>query len=128
MARSIFEQDNIEVPVAWSQLATKVVASKYFYGDLETGQREHSVKQLVHRVCNTIADRGLKDGYFATRAGRGDVLQRADLAVRQSVRLVQFARLVQRRALRRLRHRRQASTTSTGTRQENAGGALPEQL
>ena len=63
---AVFEQDNIEVPVNWSQLATKVVASKYFYGDLEGGQREHSVKQLVHRVCKTIADRGLKDGYFAT--------------------------------------------------------------
>ena len=57
----IFEQDNIEVPASWSQLATKVVASKYFYGDIETGQREHSVKQLVHRVCKTIADRGKKD-------------------------------------------------------------------
>ena len=33
----IFEQDNIEVPTSWSQLATKVVASKYFYGDVETG-------------------------------------------------------------------------------------------
>jgi ribonucleoside-diphosphate reductase alpha chain len=63
---AIFEQDNIEVPVNWSQLATKVVASKYFYGDLEAGRRENSVKQLVHRVCKTIADRGLRDGYFAT--------------------------------------------------------------
>ena len=62
----IFEQNNIEVPTSWSQLATKVVASKYFYGDVETGQRENSVKQLVHRVCRTIADRGKKDGYFAT--------------------------------------------------------------
>jgi ribonucleoside-diphosphate reductase alpha chain len=62
----IFEQENIEVPVTWSQLATKVVASKYFYGDIETGQREHSVKQLVHRVCRTIANRGKRDGYFAT--------------------------------------------------------------
>jgi ribonucleoside-diphosphate reductase alpha chain len=62
----IFEQDNIEVPVCWSQLATKVVASKYFYGDIESGRREHSVKQLVHRVCRAIADRGKKDGYFAT--------------------------------------------------------------
>jgi ribonucleoside-diphosphate reductase alpha chain len=60
----IFEQDNIEVPTSWSQLATKVVASKYFYGDIETGQRENSVKQLIHRVCRTIADRGKKDGYF----------------------------------------------------------------
>ena len=64
--QAIFEQDNIEVPVSWSQLATKVVASKYFYGDLESGQREHSVRQLVHRVCKTIADRGRSDGYFAS--------------------------------------------------------------
>jgi len=61
-----FEQHDIEVPTTWSQLATKVVASKYFYGDLETGEREHSLKQLVHRVCKTIADRGRKDAYFAT--------------------------------------------------------------
>jgi ribonucleoside-diphosphate reductase alpha chain len=62
---TVFEQNNIETPVCWSQLATKVVASKYFYGDNETGQREHSVKQLVHRVCKTIAERGRRDGYFA---------------------------------------------------------------
>jgi ribonucleoside-diphosphate reductase alpha chain len=64
--QAIFQQDNIEVPVSWSQLATKVVASKYFYGDIETGQREHSVKQLIHRVCKTIANRGKRDGYFIT--------------------------------------------------------------
>jgi len=64
--QAIFEQDNIEVPISWSQLATKVVASKYFYGDIGSGQREHSVKQLVHRVCMAIADRGKSDGYFAT--------------------------------------------------------------
>ncbi|MGD9110268.1 MAG: vitamin B12-dependent ribonucleotide reductase [Phycisphaerales bacterium] len=62
--KAIFEQDDIEVPASWSQLATKVVASKYFYGDIETGQRENSVKQLVHRVCRTIADRGALDGHF----------------------------------------------------------------
>jgi ribonucleoside-diphosphate reductase alpha chain len=64
--QTIFEQNDIEVPVTWSQLATKVVSSKYFFGDIETGQRENSVKQLVHRVCRTIADRGKRDGYFAT--------------------------------------------------------------
>ncbi len=62
----IFEQNNIEAPACWSQLAIKVVASKYFYGDIETGKREHSVKQLVHRVCRAIANRGKKDGYFGT--------------------------------------------------------------
>ncbi|UCE50513.1 MAG: hypothetical protein JSW47_10190, partial [Phycisphaerales bacterium] len=56
--QAIFEQDDIEVPTSWSQLATKVVASKYFYGDIGSGQRENSVKQLVHRVCKAIAARG----------------------------------------------------------------------
>src|SRR5512140_2829960 len=28
----IFKQDNVEVPKSWSQLAAKVVVSKYFYG------------------------------------------------------------------------------------------------
>ncbi len=66
--QTIFEQDNIEVPASWSQLATKVVASKYFYGDIGGGVRENSLKQLFHRVCRTIADRGMKDSYFASYA------------------------------------------------------------
>ena len=65
--KTIFEQKDAEVPENWSQLATKVVVSKYFYGDINSGQRENSVKQLVHRVCRAIADRGFKDGYFKTK-------------------------------------------------------------
>ncbi len=64
----IFEQPNVEVPKSWSMLATNVVASKYFYGDVTKEEREYSVKQLVHRVSRTIADWGLRDGYFATPA------------------------------------------------------------
>ncbi len=62
----IFEQKDVEVPVSWSPLATKVVVSKYFYGDIDTDKRECSVKQLIHRVCRAIADRGHRDGYFTT--------------------------------------------------------------
>jgi len=62
----LFEQKDCEVPAAWSQLATNVVASKYFYGELDTPERETSVRQLIHRVCRTIADWGIEDGYFAT--------------------------------------------------------------
>jgi ribonucleoside-diphosphate reductase alpha chain len=65
--KAVFEQNDVEVPANWSQLATKVVVSKYFYGDVHSGQRENSVKQLVHRVCRAIADRGYKDGYFETK-------------------------------------------------------------
>ena len=54
--RVVFEQDDVEVPSTWSQLAANVVVSKYFYGEKGTGERENSVKQLVHRVCRTNAD------------------------------------------------------------------------
>src|SRR6476660_8559137 len=67
----IFKQDSIEVPADWSELATKIAVSKYFYGDIangtdpEQGGRETSLRQLIHRVTRTIADWGLLDGYFA---------------------------------------------------------------
>ena len=60
----IFRQENVEVPKSWSELATKVVVSKYFYGEQNTAERETSVRQLIHRVCRTLADWGLRDGYF----------------------------------------------------------------
>src|SRR5436305_13719682 len=66
----IFKQENVEVPKSWSVLATKVVVSKYFYGEQHTSERETSVKQLVHRVCRTIADWGIRDGYFNAEAGQ----------------------------------------------------------
>lgn len=62
----LFEQDNCEVPTTWSQLATNVICSKYFYGEVGTAEREFSVRQLVHRVARTITDWGLEDGYFAS--------------------------------------------------------------
>ncbi len=71
--RAIFQQVDCEIPRNWSQLATNVVSSKYFYGDVTSGngspadgKREYSVKQLVNRVTRTIADWGKADGYFAT--------------------------------------------------------------
>src|SRR5437773_12235549 len=65
----IFKQENVEVPKSWSLLATKVVVSKYFYGEQNTPERETSVRQLVHRICRTITDWGVKDGYFSKADG-----------------------------------------------------------
>lgn len=63
----LFEQTNCEIPADWSQLATNVVVSKYFYGDPKnTEERERSVRQLIHRVTRTLADWGIADGYFDT--------------------------------------------------------------
>ena len=61
----IFKQENVEVPKSWSLLATKVVVSKYFYGEQNTSERETSVRQLIHRISRTIADWGIADGYFS---------------------------------------------------------------
>jgi ribonucleoside-diphosphate reductase alpha chain len=66
----IFKQENVEVPKSWSLLATKVVVSKYFYGEQGTSERETSVRQLIDRICRTIADWGVKDGYFTKAAGK----------------------------------------------------------
>ncbi len=65
----IFKQENVEVPKSWSVLATKVVVSKYFYGEQNTPERETSVRQLIDRVCRTIADWGIADGYFSKEDG-----------------------------------------------------------
>ncbi|MGB5400262.1 MAG: vitamin B12-dependent ribonucleotide reductase, partial [Thermoanaerobaculia bacterium] len=62
----IFEQNDVEVPKAWSQTATNVVVSKYFRGQLGTDGRETSVRQLIDRVANTMTEWGRKDSFFAT--------------------------------------------------------------
>src|SRR5262249_18862429 len=64
----VFEQHDIDVPKSWTQLATNVVASKYFRGHLGTPERETSVRQLIQRVSYTMADWGKKMGYFASDA------------------------------------------------------------
>ena len=64
----VFEQKDVEIPKSWSMTATNVVVSKYFHGQLGSPNREHSVKQLVMRVANTICGWGFKQGYFATEA------------------------------------------------------------
>jgi ribonucleoside-diphosphate reductase alpha chain len=63
---SIFEQRDVEVPADWSQLATNVVASKYFRGHLGTPEREWSAKQLIGRVVGRIGSWGRSSGYFRT--------------------------------------------------------------
>ncbi|MGH9397112.1 MAG: vitamin B12-dependent ribonucleotide reductase, partial [Terriglobia bacterium] len=62
--KTIFEQRNVEAPKDWSMTATNIVASKYFHGKLGTPERETSVRQLVSRVADTIAEWGVEGGYF----------------------------------------------------------------
>ena len=49
-----FEQLGVEVPAAWSQNATNILAQKYFRGPLGTPEREWSLRQVVGRVEKVV--------------------------------------------------------------------------
>ena len=65
----VFEMNNVEVPKQWSQIATDILAQKYFrkagvpQNDGTTG-RETSVKQVAHRLANCWKVWGEQSGYF----------------------------------------------------------------
>jgi len=67
----VFQMDNVEVPKQWSQIATDILAQKYFrkagvpQPDGSTG-RETSVKQVAHRMAYCWRIWGEKYGYFAS--------------------------------------------------------------
>ena len=65
----VFEMNNVEVPEGWSQVATDILAQKYFrkagvpQEDGSLGS-ETSVKQTVHRLANCWREWGEKYNYF----------------------------------------------------------------
>lgn len=67
----VFQMDNVEVPKAWSQIATDILAQKYFrkagvpQPDGTTG-RETSVKQVAHRMAHCWRVWGERNQYFAS--------------------------------------------------------------
>ena len=67
----MFEMTNVEVPKQWSQIATDILAQKYFrkagvpQADGSLG-RETTVKQVAHRMANCWRVWGERYGYFAT--------------------------------------------------------------
>lgn len=63
----VFEQNNLEFPKGWSQNAINIVAQKYFAGTPDSNEREHSLKQLVDRVVDTITRQGMQEGYFESQ-------------------------------------------------------------
>jgi ribonucleotide reductase alpha subunit len=63
-----FFQPGVEFPVTWSQNSTNIVAQKYFRGQLGSPERESSLRQVIDRVADTIADWGVRDGYFTDEA------------------------------------------------------------
>ena len=81
---TVFELHDIEVPSQWSQIATDVLAQKYFRKTGvpqfdksgkkvldETGKQvlgsEKSIKQVVHRLAGTWRHWGEENGYFSSK-------------------------------------------------------------
>ena len=68
---AVFEMNDVEVPNTWSQVATDILAQKYFrkamvpQADGSTGS-EKSIKQVAHRMGNCWRSWGERYGYFAT--------------------------------------------------------------
>jgi ribonucleoside-diphosphate reductase alpha chain len=69
---AVFEMNDVEVPARWSQVATDILAQKYFrkagvpLADGSTGS-ERSIKQVAHRMANCWKDWGTRYGYFASQ-------------------------------------------------------------
>jgi ribonucleoside-diphosphate reductase alpha chain len=67
----VFEMTNVEVPKQWSQIATDIIAQKYFrkagvpQPDGSLG-RETSSKQVAHRMAHCWRVWGERYGYFAS--------------------------------------------------------------
>lgn len=67
----VFEMNNVEVPKQWSQIATDILAQKYFrkagvpQPDGSLG-RESSVTQVAHRMANCWRVWGQRYNYFAS--------------------------------------------------------------
>ncbi|PWU04635.1 MAG: vitamin B12-dependent ribonucleotide reductase [Bacteroidetes bacterium] len=67
----VFEMNNVEVPKQWSQIATDIIAQKYFrkagvpQPDGSLG-RETSAKQVAHRMANCWKAWGERYNYFAS--------------------------------------------------------------
>ena len=68
----VFEMTNVEVPKHWSQIATDILAQKYFrkagvpQKDGSLG-RETSIKEVAHRLAHCWRTWGENYGYFASK-------------------------------------------------------------
>jgi len=68
----VFQMDNVEVPKPWSQIATDILAQKYFrkagvpQPDGTSG-RETSIKQVAHRMAHCWRVWGERNNYFPSK-------------------------------------------------------------
>ena len=69
---AVFEMNDVEVPASWSQVATDILAQKYFRkaGVSQpdgTTSSEKSIKQVAHRMADCWRQWGAQYGYFSSQ-------------------------------------------------------------
>jgi ribonucleotide reductase alpha subunit len=81
--RVIFEQPHVWVPKTWSQNALNIAAQKYLRvvyphdaSQPGSGQKEASIPGMMNRIVETLANWGVKDGYFAAGSDERDAFGR----------------------------------------------------
>ncbi len=109
----IFEQDDVEVPADWSQTATNIVVSKYFYGKLGSPERETQRPPAGASRGGHHRRLGRARPLLQDPRRRRELPQRAGAPDADAEGLLQFAGLVQRR---RARSRAATATITTKPR------------
>ena len=71
--RVVFSQGNVTVPSSWSQIATDILAHKYFRktglpAEVSEGGGETDARQVFHRLAETWKVWGKRAGYFTSEA------------------------------------------------------------
>lgn len=66
MRKTVFTQKGAQFPKEWEYQPRQIVASKYFYGEQNTSERENSAKDLIGRVSDTFKEWAIKQAYFNT--------------------------------------------------------------
>jgi hypothetical protein len=85
----VFEMNNVEVPKHWSQIATDILAQKYFrkagvpQPDGSLG-REMSSKQVAHRMAHCWRVWGERYGYFETEKDHLNALSAFNKSLKRS--------------------------------------------
>jgi len=72
----VFDMKDVEVPSSWSQLATDILASKYFRkAGVPGGGHETSARQTVTRIARTLRRAGEQDGGYFTDSADADTFE-----------------------------------------------------
>ena len=111
----VFEMEDAEIPVSWSQVATDIMVSKYFRkagvpqtdadpaavattDDMPVFGPERSAKQVIHRLAGCWRWWGEQQRLFRDGGRRAGVRRRADLHARAPDGGAELAAVVQHRA------------------------------